>query len=314
VSREPVEVSVLVPVAEPAPDLVELYREFSEPLAAAGLNFEFVFVSFTWYREFTAPLRQLAEQAPIVLIELGHGAGETPLLRAGVTAARGRIICTLPPYRQTEAAVLPRLVQRVCAGADLAVACRSPRKDSLINRFQSRALHLVLRGATGGKLHDAACGVRAFRQELWGELRLYGDFARFLPVFALRDGFEVEEVPAAVHPGSMRARVHRPGVYLRRLVDSLGLLFLIKFTEKPLRLFGLLGAVFSLGGALILVVVLVQRLLGQGLADRPLLLLGVLLATVGIQLLALGLIGELIVHVTAARQRLYRVKNEDHGG
>jgi len=96
-------------------------------------------------------------------------------------------------------------------------------------------------------------------------------------------------------------------------VDSIGLLFLIKFTEKPLRLFGLVGAVFCLIGSLILVLVLVQRLLGQGLADRPLLLLGVLLATVGVQLLALGLIGELIVHVTAPRQRLYRVKGEDRG-
>ena len=102
-------------------------------------------------------------------------------------------------------------------------------------------------------------------------------------------------------------RLYSPGIYLRRLLDVLGLFFLLRFTEKPLRFFGLLGSALSVAGGAILLVVLVQRLGGQSLADRPLLLLGVLLAVLGVQAIALGLIGEIIVHLHATRRPSYRV-------
>ena len=112
----------------------------------------------------------------------------------------------------------------------------------------------------------------------------------------------------------MSARIYSPGVYLRRLIDVMGLLFLLRFTDKPLRLFGLVGSVVTLGGAAILGVIFVQRLAGQGAADRPLLLLGVLLLTLGIQAIALGLIGEMIVHLNAPRRRAYRLRPPEPQG
>ena len=94
-------------------------------------------------------------------------------------------------------------------------------------------------------------------------------------------------------------RVYSPGTYLRRVIDLFGIFFLVRFTYKPLRFFGLIGSALSLVGGAILVVLLVQRLMGQALAGRPLLLLGVLLFALGIQIVALGLIGELIVYLQA---------------
>jgi hypothetical protein len=106
----------------------------------------------------------------------------------------------------------------------------------------------------------------------------------------------------------MRSRVYSPGVYLRRLIDVVGLLFLLKFTEKPLRFFGLIGSLLSGVGAVLLAVLFVQRLAGESLANRPLLLLAVLLMVLGIQSVALGLIGEMIVHLTASQRRRYRLR------
>jgi hypothetical protein len=309
VSGRPSDLTVVVPVAERPIALDQLYHEFSAPLREAGYSFEFIFVSHSWARARTDVLGELrAAGEPVRLIEVVQG-GETTLLKVAAANARSRILITLPAYLQTEARVLPELVARVHDGADLAVAWRSQRRDSIVNRLQNRVLHLFVGRLAGGRLHDVACGVRAMRTELVSELPLYGDFARFLPLLALREGQTVEEVPATVHRGAMRGRVYGPGVYLRRLIDVLGLFFLLKFTDKPLRFFGLVGASIALTGVIILLVLLVQRLTGTGIADRPVLLLGVLLVTLGVQSIALGLIGEMIVHLSAPQQQRYRLRS-----
>lgn len=306
------DVSVIVSVDEtPEHDLRGLYAEFSAPLRAAGLRFEFVFSAHARHRPFTALLDGLiASGEPVRLLEVGQMVGETTLVKVAAEVARGRTLVTLPAYLQVEASVLPALVKEIEAGADVAVARRHPRVDSLVNRVQSRVLHWAIRPLSGGGLHDVACGVRAIRPSTLRDLPMYGDFGRFLPLLALREGFRVVEVPAPVHPASMAARVYGPGTYLRRGIDVIGLLFLLRFTEKPLRFFGLLGAAAALPGATILLVVFLQRVQGQAAADRPLLLLGVLLLTLGVQAIALGLVGEMIVHLHASQRRGYRLHDE----
>lgn len=303
------DVTVIVPVMERPTSLTALYREFAAPLRQSGRSFEFVFVSYPWFRHLTDPLGELAAQGePIRLIEAMRGVSETALLKLAAASARGAVLVTLPAYFQTEASAIPALLARVEAGADLAVAWRWPRRDSLVNRLQNRVLHLFVGGITGGRLHDVACGVRALRREVVQEVPLYGEFARFLPLLAMREGFAVEEVQSPVHPGAMRSRVYGPGVYLRRLIDVVGLLFLLKFTDKPLRFFGLIGSVLSGIGAIMLAALFFQRLAGESLASRPMLLLAVLLMVLGIQSVALGLIGEMIVHLTASQRSRYRLR------
>jgi hypothetical protein len=166
----------------------------------------------------------------------------------------------------------------------------------------------MVTGLSSGQIHDVASGVRAMRPEVLRDLPLYGDFFRFLPVLALREGYSVVEVEAMQHPSDAQLRLYSPGTYLRRAIDVFGLFFLSRFTYKPLRFFGMIGSWLSGAGALILFVMFIQRIGGQGLADRPLLLLGVLIFTLGVQAIALGLIGEIIVHFNADRRRPYRVR------
>ena len=303
------DVTVVVPVTERPDDLAALYAEYSAPLRAAGRTFEFVFAIHPYFVELEGALRTLAASGePIRTIVVARSVGETALLRLAVAEARGRTVLTLPAYRQVTAEAVDRLLAAVEEGADLAVAHRSPRRDSIVNRAQSAVLHLTLGPLVRDRLHDVACGARAARREVLQEIPLYGDFARFLPLLAIYHGHRVVEVAAPQHASDRGTRVYSPGVYLRRLIDVLGLFFLLRFTDKPLRFFGLVGSLLAGGGAAILLVLLAQRLGGTGIADRPMLLLGVLLLTLGIQTIALGLVGEMIVHFNAPRRRAYRVR------
>ena len=146
----------------------------------------------------------------------------------------------------------------------------------------------MLGGVTDRRFHDIACGVRVIRRPVAEALPLYGDLHRFIPALALREGYRVDEVPVPQHPNDARTRIYGPGVYLRRLLDVAAFFFLAKFTEKPLRFFGLVGTVFFALGAVISLVLLVERFAGQGIANRPLLLLAVLLIALGVQLMGLG--------------------------
>ena len=301
-------VSVIVPVRERPESLVEIYREYAEPLRESGRSYEFVFVAEPWYRKLTSELEPLKKAGePISVLELAQPVGEAALLKVAAAHSKGSILLTLPSYRRVLPSALPTLIEKVEEGADLAMARRWPRRDSWINRLQSRVFHALIGKLGRGRLHDVACGVRAMRRELLDDIPLYGDFYRFIPLLALREGYLVEEVDSPQHPADIGMRLYSPGVYLRRLLDVLGLFFLLRFTEKPLRFFGLMGSALSVLGGAILLIVLVQRLGGQSLADRPLLLLGVLLAVLGVQAIALGLIGEIIVHLHATRRPSYRV-------
>jgi hypothetical protein len=302
-------VSVIVTVSERPEELCELYREYSAPLQDAGLDYEFIFVAHPGQGVLLAPLRELKSCGePITVHEESRYIGDTGLLRIGLREARGEIVLILPAYRQVEASSIVRLLEALDSGADLAVARRWPRTDSLVNRTQNWALHRVI--GLGGEhaLKDVACGARVARRDLLLQIPLYGDFARFLPLLARSSGFRVEEVLCPQHSQDRRRRLYGPGVYLRRFIDVLGLLFLLRFTDKPLRFFGLIGSALATAGAAILLVTLVQRFSGVGIAGRPLLLVGVLLLVLGIQTFALGLVGEMIVHFHANGRRRYRVK------
>ncbi len=309
------DVTVIIAVGErPAPPK-DLYLEYSSALAESGRSFEFIFAIEPWFRSSIDSLRELVEQgAPIRAIEAGHVIGESALLKIAAANARGRVLVVLPAYHRVIPQAIPDLVAAVEDGADLANCRRWPRRDSWLNRLQTRILHSAVTGLSHSGLRDVGSGVRAMRREVLRDLPLYGDFFRFLPVLALREGYSVVEVDGEQHPRDTALRVYSPGVYLRRAIDVFGLFFLSRFTYKPLRFFGLIGSVLSGVGAVILFVMFIQRLGGQGLADRPLLLLGVLIFTLGVQAIALGLIGEIIVHFNAGRRRPYRVREVPEAG
>ena len=301
-------ISVIVPVVERGDDVVAVYRAFARALDERRQPYEFLFV---FDGRFTPPadLVTLSRENPSVrILRFAREFGETAALRLGIERSRGDLLLTIPAYFQVRPEGIGHLLDAVDGGADIAVANRSPRLDSWLNRMQSRAFHSILGGASQQRFHDMACGVRAMRRSVAEALPLYGDLHRFIPALALREGYRVEEVPMAQHPSDARVRVYSPGVYFRRVLDIAAFFFLAKFTEKPLRFFGLVGSVFLVAGALTSLVLLIQRVEGQGIANRPALLLAVLMVALGVQLIGLGLVGEIIVHLRAPHRRAYRVR------
>jgi hypothetical protein len=301
-------VSVVVPVTDRPDPLVELYREHAAPLRDAGYQFEFVFVTDVSHKPYTADLFPLSDAGePVSVYAVGQMSSEGALVAAAAAKCRGSIIVTLPG-RRVMADGIPLLVSKIVEGADMAVARRWPRLDSWLNRIQTRIFHWLMRGLSRSPLDDIASGVQAMRKEVLAAMPMQGDLYRFLPIAALREGYWVEQVEVAQHPRERRARLYGPGTYLRRLIDILGVVFLLRFTEKPLRFFGLIGSTTSMLGVAILALIVVQRMLGEPMADRPLLLLGTLLIVLGVQFIALGLVGEIIVHVRSHAWRPYRLQ------
>jgi hypothetical protein len=304
-------VSVLVVVSERPVPLDRLYHAHASALRRDGWTFEFIFALTSWSAGLAEPVRELrAAGEPVRVLEVAQNQGEATLLRLAASRAQGDILLSIPAFWRVEPQSIPSLLRAVEGGADMAVARRWPRADSWVNRLQNRGFHRLLRSLTGSDLHDLACGVRAFRPAVLDEVPLYGDFNRFFPLLTQRAGFRVEEEPLPQHPDDVSPRVYSPGIYVRRVLDLLGVVFLLRFTHKPLRFFGLVGTTLSAAGAVILLVLAVQRVGGQGIADRPLLLLGVLLLALGVQAVALGLIGEIIVFLSAHDTPSYRIARD----
>lgn len=304
-----VAISVVVPVTERCDDLADIYRVHAEALKRIGRSFEFLFILDGGFEETAQKLELLQSSGePIRVLSLPRHFGEATALTVGFEQARGDVLLTLSAYFQTVPEGIQKVFTLLDEGYELVVTRRCPRIDSWINRLQNYGFHLLTRWVTGVQLHDISCGLRGMRRQVAREIQLYGDLHRFLPLLAYQRGFRVAEASVAQHPLDSRTRVYRPGVYLRRLLDILTIVFLFKFTKKPLRFFGLIGAGLFGGGFLISLVLAVQRILGlSALADRPLLILGVLLMVLGVQIGSIGLLGEIIVFTHARKMKDFAI-------
>jgi len=309
-SEKPVDLSVVIPISERHDDLRELYRQYAQDISANGYSYEFIFVLDGPDHEALQTLKRLKKDcSEIKVISLSRHVGEATALSVGLDKARGSIILTLPSYFQVEPSDVHRLLKKLAEGEnDLVIAWRYPRIDSLFNRAQSWVFHRLTGILIGMTYHDISCGLRAMRRKVAEEVQLYGDLHRFFPLLAYQRGFKVAEVPVRQSRQDAKRRVYSPGLYLRRLLDLLTLFFLYKFTKKPLRFFGLVGSAISGAGVIITGYLGLYRLLGFGaLADRPLLILGVLLLVLGIQLFSIGLLGEIIIFIHASKVKDYRI-------
>jgi glycosyltransferase involved in cell wall biosynthesis len=301
--------SVVVPVSERHDDLRTLHDEYRNGLRSTQFELEFIYVLDGPKPEALAQLRALrARGEQFVILQLGKWFGEAAAIMAGFNVSSGAWILTLPSYYQIEPASLPELMG--ARGENHMIAARRhPRAGSLWNRMLGRAFNSLVRFITGTQLTDLGCGVRLMSRRVLEEISIYGDQHRFLPVLAEMRGFSIKEVPLAQAKLDRAHRAYGIGVFVRRILDLVSVFFLARFTKKPLRFFGLIGTGIALIGAVWIAWLVFQRtFMGEALAERPALILGALLVTLGVQVFTLGLVGEIIIFTHARDIREYAVE------
>jgi glycosyltransferase involved in cell wall biosynthesis len=290
------DLSVVIPVYNETQNVEPLYRELTETLTTWGRPFELLFIDDGSSDGTFDVLRRLQADDPrLRVVQFRRNFGQTAAFAAGFARARGRLIATSDGDLQNDPRDLPAMIARVDEGYDIVCGWRRDRKDAYLNRrLPSQLANRLISWATGVRLHDYGCSLKVFRAEVVKPLRLYGEMHRFLPALASEMGVRIAEQP--VHH---RARTHGRSKYgisrtIRVVLDLLTVKFLLSYSTRPLQMFGLVGLGMGAAGGAVLVYMAGLKYLGQqGIADRPLLLLGILLVFTGVQLLTLGLLAEM---------------------
>ncbi len=300
--------SVIIPVGRRHSDLRELYNGYRAGLEALRVSYEAIFVMDGPYRDAMRAVDSLIEEGTpnLSMVVLNRSFGESTAIMAGFERCTGEVVLTLPAYHQIEAQDIGKLLVPLDR-KDVVVAWRWPRAGSGLEKLRRSMFHGLVSKVTGMRLHDLGCGARAMKRQVLQELQLYGDQHRLLPVLADRQGFSVAEVEVRQSAQDHFEGRYRLREYAHFVLDVFTVFFLVRFTKKPLRFFGMIGASMFGIGALLVVWMVGQRLIfGETLADRPALLLSALIVVLGLQLFALGLLAELIIFTHARHIKDYQ--------
>ena len=230
------------------------------------------------------------------MIRLRRNFGQTAGLAAGFAHAKGRIIVTMDGDLQNDPADIPRLLAKLDEGFDVVSGWRRDRQDDLWTRIlPSRIANGIISMATHVQLHDYGCGIKAYRREIAVSLRLYGEMHRFLPAIAGDLGARVGELAVNHRPRTLGRSKYGLSRTLRVVLDLLTVKFLSDFSTRPIQVFGLLGLLIGAVGLSLIAVLGFERIfLGVQLADRPIVLLAILLVVTGFQFVTFGLLGEML--------------------
>ena len=234
--------------------------------------------------------------------------GKTAALVAGFDSCRGEVIITMDADLQDDPQEIPHFLDKLAEGYDLVSGWKKNRQDPWTKTAPSRVFNKVVSSSTGIHIHDFNNGFKAYRREVTEELKLYADLHRFIPVMAAWRGFRVAEIPVMHHPRIHGKSKFGAGRFARGLLDFMKVLFLTRYMQKPLHLFGGIGVVLVLLGAIFGVYLTEEHFRTGNIGARPLLDLSVLLVITGVQLFSLGLIGEMLRHVTYRRAEEYSVR------
>jgi glycosyltransferase involved in cell wall biosynthesis len=320
-----IDLTIVVPVFNELPNLRPLWAEIQTALQHEALTYEVIFVDDGSSDGSVELLQELAEEeARVVVIPFRRNFGQTAGFAAGFDAAQGNVVITMDADRQNDPADMPALYAKLQEGYDVVNGWRQNRQDNLTRTIPSRLANRLIAWSTDVHLKDRGCSMRAFRREVVKELHLYGEMHRFIPELVNAAGFRMAEVPV-----NHRSRVAGESKYglsrtFRVILDLMTVLFLRRYGDRPMHLFGSLGLISgTLGG--VTAVYLAGSKIWAGLiggwvgfhayeiGGRPLLLLAVLLIILGVLFLVMGLLAELMVRTYYESQNMPVYKTRGQG-
>ena len=305
-------ISIIIPVFNESESIVFLLDEVISVMKSHKLNFELIVVNDGSTDDTHQVLKQLTLKiTELIVIGLRKNYGQTAAMAAGFDNSKGDIVITLDGDLQNDPKDIPKLISEINNGYDLICGWRFDRKDKLINRkIPSKIANKLIAKVTGLKLHDYGCSLKAFKKEIIDDIKLYGELHRFLPVLANIEGARIKEIKV-----NHRSRKYGSSKYgidrtFRVLMDLLTVWFMTKFLTRPMYGFGFVGIISILISLGMTSYLLVVKVLGEDIGNRPMLMFALILGIAGVQLFSFGLLSELLMRTYHESQNrpIYRVR------
>ncbi len=286
--------SLVVPMMNEEENVVPLFNAVREALE--GIDYELILVDDGSTDSTVARMKEAAdERTKIVVFKRNYG--QTTAMAAGIDEADAELIATIDGDLQNDPSDIPMMIKLLEEGGwDVVAGKRAKRQDGFILRkLPSKLANKLIRKLTGVYISDYGCTLKIFKKEVAKNLELYGELHRFIPVLATLNGAKITEVDVKHH-----ARIHGESKYglgrtFRVMSDLLLMVFMEKYRQKPMHLFGTMGIMTFGIGMLINFYMFVLKILGYSIGTRPLLILGVMLTFVGVLLIVTGFLAELII-------------------
>ena len=317
-SSEPeLAISIVLPVYNEAGNLATFIPELSEVLRNLGCSYEIIAVDDGSTDDSLDTLRRLKDDEPnLRIIRFRRNFGQTAGFAAGFDLARGFNVITMDADGQNDPADIPKLLEIMEEGEyDIVSGWRQDRKEPFLSRrLPSMIANRIIARSTGVVLHDYGCSLKIYHWQVAKNVKLYGELHRFIPALASEMGVHVAEVPVNDRPRRYGKSKYNLTKTVRVVLDLLTISFLLNYLPKPMQLFGLTGLVSGGAGFLIaLYLTLLKLITGVDIGDRPLLQFAVLLIILGVQLLMMGLLGELLsrTYFEVQDKTIYMIRDEE---
>lgn len=311
----PPAISVVIPIYNEAENLPDLVARVGDALERTGKPFELICVDDGSRDDSAHILAELAERTPWLRPRfLIRNYGQTAALQAGFDVARGQYIVTLDGDLQNDPDDIPALIEKMdnSPEIDMISGWRKARQDAALSRkLPSMIANRLISKVTGVRLHDYGCALKVYRREIIERIQLYGELHRFIPTLAAEAGARIVEVPVRHHARTRGTSKYGIDRTFRVALDLLLIKFLMRYLHRPLHAFGGIGLWLLTPGALSLAWLGALKLMGESIGGRPLLLVAVMLCLMGVQLIAIGVLGEILIRVyhEPKGRELYRVQD-----
>lgn len=307
--------SIVVPLYNEEDNVVLLTEKIKESLV--GYSYEIIYVDDFSTDQTRKVVKDMADNL-VHLIELKKNYGQSLALAAGIDHATGEYIITMDGDLQNDPSDIPQMLEYAVSDEyDVVTGIRQKRKDSLVKKIPSKIANFLVRRVTKLDIKDNGCALKVFTKAIAKDLNLYGEMHRFITLLAHLEGAQIKQVPVKHH--ARHAGVSKYGLerVFKVVADMMLLLFIRKYFQRPIHLFGILGVLLIIIGIFINIYLLIVKFgFGQDIGTRPLLIFGLMFILAGIQLFTIGIVMELLIrtYYESQQKRPYRIKKITVGG
>jgi len=308
------EISIVIPVYNESESIDPLYKNLTPVMEKLGRPYEVILVDDGSTDRSYSKMQKIHEaDSHYKIIRLRRNFGQTQAMRAGFDYAQGSIVITMDADLQNDPLDIPSMLRKMDEDYDIVSGWRKNRRDKMLSRrMPSVVANRIISGLFNVRLHDYGCTLKAYRKDILDNIELYGEMHRYIPAVASWMGIKVAEIPVNHHPRKFGKAKYGISRTMRVILDLITIKFLLTYSKKPMQIFGLLGFISALTGFVITTWLIVERVFfDKALSTRPLFILAIFIFLVGIQLITMGLLGEIMMRTyhEGTGKPTYVVKN-----